>query len=79
MLETGQYVRHKMATRTRVGTVEGSEVRHGKLFYHFRQDQRLNEAVPGFEAYFSEEELEPCTRPSDEYWKLINELIEHGG
>ena len=79
-LADGQYVRIKMAPYTRMGTIEGCEERRGRTFYVFRQDPRLKEAVPGFvfEALLLEDELEPCERPSDDYWNTVNHLYSHG-
>ena len=79
-LETGQYVRMKIAPETRIGTIEGSEVQRGRTMYIFRQDPRLKEAVPGpsVEIFLGEDEVEPCERPTDDYWKRINALIERG-
>ena len=79
-LVNGQYVRMKVAPQTRIGTIEGSEEQRGRTMYIFRQDPRLKEAVPGppVEIFLSEEEVEPCERPTDAYWKTVNELIERG-
>ena len=51
-----------------------------RVFYHFQQDARLKEAVPGSvsEAYVLEDELEACETPSDEYWQYVNKMIEGG-
>jgi hypothetical protein len=78
MLATGQYVRHRMAPDTLMGTIEGVETQRGRVFYRFRQDPRLRAAASAllWERSFSEDELELCERPSDEYWVRINERIE---
>jgi len=80
MFEKGQYVRLTIAPETRMGTIEGSEEQRGKLFYIFRQDPRLDDVVPGFkfEAFVLEDEMEPCDRPSDDYWKNINAKAKAG-
>lgn len=77
-LVNGQYVRHRMAPHTRMGTIEGSEERHGHTLYLFWQDPRLKESLPGhvFEALFLEDEWEPCERPSDDYWRVVNSIID---
>ena len=77
MLNRGQYVRHRMAPDTLMGTIEGVEIRRGRLFYRFRQDSRLREPISTFlrDASFLEDELELCDRPSDEYWANINRRI----
>lgn len=79
-LENGQYVRMRIAPDTRIGTIEGSEVQRGRTMYIFRQDPRLKEAVPGppVEIFVAEEEVEPCKRPTDDYWDKVNRLIERG-
>jgi len=80
-LENGQYVRMKIAPDTRIGTIEGSEVQRGRTMYIFLQDPRLKEGVPGgptVEIFVGEDEVEPCERPTDDYWKKINHLIEQG-
>src|SRR5262249_27432136 len=38
MLNKGQYVRHKMARETLIGTIEGAEIQRGRVFYRFQQD-----------------------------------------
>ena len=78
MLSKGQYVRHKMARETLIGTIEGAQINCGQVFYRFRQDPRLRAAASAllWERSFSEDELELCERPSDEYWVRINERIE---
>jgi len=61
-----------------MGTIEGSEERRGRTFYIFRQDPRFKETGREFEAFLLEDELEPCERPTDDYWKTVNTLIERG-
>jgi hypothetical protein len=77
MLTKGQYVRHKMARETLIGTIEGAEVQRGRVFYRFQQDPRLRQPASALlrETSFSEDELELCDRPSDEYWTSVNERI----
>ena len=77
MLAKGQYVRHKLAPDTLMGTIEGMEVQRGRVFYRLRQDPRLKEPISAFcrDASFLEYELELCDRPSDEYWAHINGRI----
>ena len=78
MLSNGQYVRHKMARETLIGTIEGAEIQRGRVFYRFQQDPRLRGSASAllWERSFLEDELEPCERPSDEYWARINRRIE---
>lgn len=78
MLVKGQYVRHKMARETLIGTIEGTEIQRGRVFYRFQQDPRLREPASALlrETSFWEDELELCDRPSDEYWASINRRIE---
>ena len=78
MLTKGQYVRHKMARETLMGTIEGAEIQRGRVFYRFQQDPRLREPASALlrETSFSEDELEVCDRPSDEYWASVNRRIE---
>jgi len=78
MLIKGQYVRHKMARDTLIGTIEGAEIQRGRVFYRFQQDPRLRQQASALlrETSFSEDELELCDRPSDEYWASINRRIE---
>ena len=78
MLAKGQYVRHKMARETLIGTIEGAEVQCGRVFYRFQQDSRLRAPAAAllWETSFLEDELEPCERPSDQYWASINRRIE---
>lgn len=77
MLTIGQYVRHRMAPDTLMGTIEGVETQRGRVFYRFRQDPRLRAPISAFsrDASFLEDELELCARPSDEYWAIINRRI----
>lgn len=77
MLTKGQYVRHKMARETLIGTIEGAEVQRDRVFYRFQQDPRLRQPASALlrEISFSEDELELCDRPSDEYWASVNERI----
>jgi len=77
MLTKGQYVRHRMAPDTLMGTIEGVEIQRGRVFYRFRQDPRLREPISAlvWDASFLEDELERCDRPSDEYWANINRRI----
>ena len=77
MLTKGQYVRHKMARETLIGTVEGAEIKRGRVFYRFHQDPRLREPASASlrETLFLEDELELCDRPSDEYWATIKRRI----
>lgn len=79
MLATGQYVRHRMAPDTLMGTIEGVETQRGRVFYRFRQDPRLREPISASlrNASFLEDELELCDRPSDEYWADVNARIGH--
>jgi hypothetical protein len=80
-LVNGQWVRMKIAPDTRIGTIEGSEVQRGRTMYIFRQDPRLKEAVPSgptVEIFLGEDEVEPCPRPTDAYWKTVNDRIERG-
>jgi hypothetical protein len=76
----GDYVRLKMAPQTRMGTIEASKAVRGRAQYHFRQDQRFREGVPGavFEAWVPEGELEICARPSDQYVAAVNTAIKMG-
>jgi hypothetical protein len=78
MLTKGQYVRHKMARETLIGTIEGAQIQRGRVFYRFQQDPRLRETASALlrETSFSEDELEACDRPSDEYWAGVNRRIE---
>ena len=78
MLTKGQYVRHKMARETLIGTIEGAEIQRGRVFYRFQQDPRLRQPASALlrETSFSEDEVELCDRPSDEYWASINGRIE---
>jgi hypothetical protein len=77
MLTRGQYVRHRMAPDTLIGTIEGTVIRRGRVFYRFRQDPRLRVPKSAFlrDTTFLECELELCDRPSDEYWANINSRI----
>jgi hypothetical protein len=77
MLTKGQYVRHKMARETLIGTIKGAEIQRGRVFYRFQQDPRLREPASALlrETSFSEDEPELCDRPSDEYWASINKRI----
>ena len=77
MRTKGQYVRHKMARETLIGTIEGSEIQRGRVFYRFHQDPRLREPASALlrETLFLEDELEPCDRPSDEYCATIKKRI----
>jgi len=77
-LVKGQYVRMLIAPQTRMGTIEGSEERRGRVMYIFRQDPRLKEIGPPVEIFLSEEEVEPCARPTDEYWQQVNAMIARG-
>jgi hypothetical protein len=79
MLVKGQYVRHRLAPDTLIGTIEGVEIQRGHVFYRFRQDPRLREPIAAFsrDVSFLEDELELCDRPSDEYWENINARIGH--
>jgi hypothetical protein len=80
LFREGDYVRLKLAPETRMGTIESIKEERGRVQYLFLQDSRLDEAVPGsvFDAYVSEDEVELCTKPSDEYWKAINALAKRG-
>ena len=77
MLAKGQYVRHRMAPDTLMGTIEGVEIQRGRAFYRFRRDPRLRDPTSAFlrDVSFLENELELCDRPSDEYWSNINRRI----
>ena len=77
MLAKGDYVRMKMAPATRLGTIEDIKKERGQLRYHFRQDHRFLEALPGvvFEAWVPEYVLESCAPPSDHYVNTLNRLI----
>jgi hypothetical protein len=74
----GDYVRLKIAPNTRMGTIENITTERGWVKYHFRQDQRLREVGPAFEAWILEDEMERCARPSDQHWAAINKAIEMG-
>lgn len=76
--QTGDYVRFVIAPNTRMGTIEGSQIRRGFVEYHFRLDPRLDEPGPVFEAWIPEAELEYCARPSDEQVAAIKKLIKLG-
>src|SRR5208282_3577722 len=80
LFREGNYVRLKLAPKTRMGTIESIKEERGRVQYLFLQDSRLDEAVPGsvFDAYVSEDEIELCTKPSDEYWKAMNALAKRG-
>jgi len=62
MLTKGQYVRHKMARETLIGTIQGAEIQRGRVFYRFQQDTRLREPASALirETSFSEDEMELC-------------------
>jgi hypothetical protein len=77
VLSKGDYVRMKMAPATRLGTIEGIKRERGQVRYHFRQDHRFLEALPGvvFETWVPGNVLESCTPPSDHYVNALNQLI----
>lgn len=75
----GDYVRVKQAPDTRMGTIEGTEEKRGHTFYIFHQDPRYSEAGREFVASFLDDELEPCARPSDDYWREVNAAIKRRG
>jgi hypothetical protein len=76
--EKGDYVRMLIAPETRMGTIEGHQIERGRTQYHFRQDARLKEVGPSVEIWVFEDEVEACARPTDAYWKRVNELIKRG-
>jgi hypothetical protein len=78
MFNKGDYVRHRMAPNTRLGTIEGSRIERGYQEYLFRQDKRFtfDHDTPDF--YVLESEIEACQRPTDAEVEAINRLTERG-
>jgi hypothetical protein len=76
--QVGDYVFLKIGLM-RMGTIEGRQTRaSGIVEYHFRLDPRFEEPGPPFEAWVPEEEIEYCTRPSDEQVRAINKMAKLG-
>jgi hypothetical protein len=70
------YVRLLVAPRTRIGTIIKTKTEHGHTEYLFHQDERFADKLRDFWA--CEGDFEPCERPTDDYVKTVNSLIERG-
>jgi hypothetical protein len=79
MFEIRDYVRLKMAPRTRMGTIQ--DIRKSdedSVEYLFRQDTRLDPAAQMKDTWLLEDDLEYASLPSDKQIAQINAAIRLG-
>jgi len=72
--QKGDYVRFRDAPGSRMGTLTSDVDANGKFM--FRHDPRFSDTIP--EVGVFEDEIELCSRPTDEQVKAINAGIKRG-